>query len=105
MLATIKRFAAIALAGAIVGAILASFIAPQLIGWYNTPGSTVATMCDCAKLAAEVTSKLLWSQLVGALLGAVIAIVIGVLVARGRKAKGGTPAAPATPPAPPSVGA
>ena len=105
MWATTKRFSAIALAGAIVGVIVASLIAPRFITWYNTPGSAQAAMCGCAQLAAEVTSRLLWSQFIGALCGAVLAIVIGVIVVRSRKGKGAAPAAPATPPGPPSVGA
>ena len=105
MWATTKRFAAIALAGAIVGVILASIIAPSFITWYNTPGSAQGAMCGCAQLASEVTSRLLWSQFVGALLGAVLFIVVGVLVVRSRRAKGATPVAPAAPPSSPSVGA
>jgi integral membrane sensor domain MASE1 len=105
MWATIKRFAAIALAGAIVGAILASIIAPHVVNWYNTPGSTVASMCDCAQLAAEVASRMLWAQFTGAVIGAVLFIVVGVIVVRSRKAKAAPPAASTTPPAAPSVGA
>ncbi len=105
MWATIKRFSAIALAGAIVGVILASIIAPRFITWYNTPGSAQAAMCGCAQLAAEVTSRLLWTQFIGAISGAVLAIVIGVIVVRSRRSKAAPPAAPAAPAAPPSVGA
>lgn len=105
MWATIKRFSAIALAGAIVGVIVASLIAPRFITWYNTPGSAQAAMCGCAQLAGEVTSRLLWSQFIGAISGAVLFIVVGVIVVRSRKAKAAPPAAPATPAVPPSVGA
>ncbi len=105
MWATTKRFSAMALAGAIVGAIVASFIAPRFISWYNTPSSAVAAMCECSKLASEVTSKLLWAQFSGAIIGAVLAIAIGVIVVRSRKSNAAPPATPATPAVPPAVGA
>jgi glycerol uptake facilitator-like aquaporin len=98
----IKRFAALALAGAIVGAILASIVSPRMIAWYNTPGSATAAMCQCAQLASEVTSRLLWSQFIGAVCGALLFVVVAVLVIRARRNK---PAAPvASQPAAPTGG-
>jgi len=103
MWAMTKRLSALALAGAIVGAILASIVSPRFITWYNTPGSAQAAMCQCATLASEVTSRLLWSQFVGAVCGALLFLVVGVLVIRARRGKSAA-APPAAPPAAPSGG-
>ena len=102
MWATTKRLSALALAGAIVGAIMASIISPRFITWYNTPGSAAAAMCQCAQLAGEVTSRLLWSQLAGAIGVALLFIVVGVIVIRARRNKDVVPAA--TPPVAPPGG-
>ena len=105
MWAMTKRLSALALAGAIVGAILASIVSPRFITWYNTPGSAQAAMCQCATLASEVTSRLLWSQFIGAICGALLFVAIGVIVIRARRKQNAAPVpAGAPPPAAPTGG-
>ncbi|OGQ79671.1 MAG: hypothetical protein A2289_17625 [Deltaproteobacteria bacterium RIFOXYA12_FULL_58_15] len=87
MLATLKKLSVVALAGAIVGAIVASLIAPRFIAWYVSPGAAGQALCSCPELAASVASQLLQAQLVGALIGAGVFFIVGILVIRRRMPK------------------
>lgn len=82
---TFKNFVLLAVVGAVVGAVVATVIAPGFISWYHTPGGTAQALCDCATLARDITGQLVRGQLIGAAIGAVLFVVIGVVIRVGRK--------------------
>ena len=88
------------LVGAVVGAVVASFIVPPMLSWYNEPGSIspggqVQTLCNLPELIRYTSSRLLRGQLIGAGVGGVLFLLLGIMVGRRR----GAPAAEALPPA------
>jgi hypothetical protein len=89
------------LLGAILGAIAASLIVPATLSWYNEAGflsqpggSQVQALVNIPQLIKYATSRLIRGQLIGAGIGAVLFLVVG-LVASSRH----RPAARVSPPA------
>jgi hypothetical protein len=78
------------LIGAVVGAVVASFIVPPVLAWYNEPGQIspnkpVETLCNLPDLIRYTSKRLLWGQLIGAAMGALIFLFPGMAVARRRR--------------------
>lgn len=90
---TFKTLLLFTLAGALLGAGIASFVAPGWLVWYNTPANGAQAICDIATITHDTLSKFLRAQLIGASIGAVLLLVVGVLLGRRR---GGT-TVPVTP--------
>src|SRR5687768_8868826 len=95
-MATIKKFLAWMLGGAILGVVVASLIGPAVLTWYRDPGPGVPVGFNLAPYARGAMNALLGAQAIGALIGAVVLLVIGVLVHRAAARKV-PPAPPATP--------
>ena len=75
------------LVGAIVGAVVASFVVPPVLAWYNepgaiSPGSKVETLCNLPELIRYTSSRLIRGQLIGAGVGAVLFMLLGLMVRR-----------------------
>lgn len=86
--AMMKTMGVFALIGAIVGDVLATLIAPSFLTWYNTPGAgAVQTICDIRQMSQTIFDQLIRAQLIGAVAGAVVLAVVGVVVARRRMAR------------------
>ena len=73
--------------GAIVGAVAASFIVPPVLGWYNAPGNIspgkpIETLCNVPELIRYTSTRLLRGQLIGAVAGAVLFLIPGIVSAR-----------------------
>lgn len=93
------------LGGALVGVVAASIVVPPLIAWYNTPapnsGVQTTQFIDTRAVIHYATGQLIKGQLIGALIGAVVFLIIGFLVLRGRGHKpqntSGTVVPPRTP--------
>lgn len=84
-MAALKTILAFTVAGTLVGAVVASLIAPGFLTWYNTPGdATAQTMCACAPLVRSTAEQLIRGQLIGAGVGAAVFFIVGVLFVRGR---------------------
>jgi len=71
------------IAGAVLGVIVASVIVPPALGWYNSPGNIgagkpIETLCNVPELIRYATRHLLAGQLIGAAIGAVVLLPIGV---------------------------
>jgi len=86
--------------GAILGTVVASFVVPPLLSWYNetgalTDGKQIQTLCNLPELIRYTSTRLIRGQLVGAGVGALLFMFPGLMTARRRRAA----AAPATPPA------
>ena len=92
---TIALFVAL---GALLGAVVASFVVPPILSWYNEPGAIspgrqIETVCNLPEVIRYATSRLIRGQLIGAVVGAVVFFVIGLLVTRGRAPAGPEPVA------------
>ena len=87
--------------GAIVGAVVASFVVPPMLSWYNEPGSIspgkqVETLCNLPELIRYTSSRLIRGQLIGAAIGGVLFLLLGIMVAR-RQGPAELPAEPLPP--------
>jgi hypothetical protein len=91
-----KTLSILALVGAILGAIAATLVAPSAVTWYASPGGAAAALCDCAKLAHEISSQLVHIQVLGAVAGAVVFFAGGIVFKAGRGKKLDKAEAPAT---------
>jgi hypothetical protein len=86
------------LAGALVGAAIASWAIPPALAWYTTPGglprgAEVQAVVQISEVIRYSTSRLIRGQLIGAGIGAVVGLALGIFVdVRSRR--------PAVPPAP-----
>lgn len=83
----LKTLALLALLGAVLGAIAATFVAPGFVTWYASPGGAAAALCDCAKLAHEISAQLIRIQGIGAVSGAVVFFIGGIALRAGRGKK------------------
>ena len=86
-----KTILTLMMLGALLGAVVASFVVPPVLGWYNEPGAIspgrpVETLCNVPDLIRYATRRLLEGQLVGAAIGAAIFLVLGVILTRRRAA-------------------
>ena len=89
---TFKRILAFLMAGAILGVVVASFIAAQYLPWYNAPSMGQA-LCNCEDATRQTVSAVYRNQLIGLAVGAVIGGVLGIVLGR---TKGPPPALPTT---------
>jgi hypothetical protein len=89
-----KKLLSFILGGAILGAIVASLVAPGLINWWNTPGISVPPGYDLSGTTREIISSFISAQLIGAGLGAVLVTVLGVLILKAFTKRAPAPAVP-----------
>lgn len=97
--AALKTVGVFALLGAVLGHAVATLIAPGFITWYVTPGGTGTSqvICNTAEMARDIFSSLIRAQLIGAAVGAVGFIVLGILVVRARAARAAASSSPLPP--------
>ena len=82
------------LAGAIAGAVLASFLVPPAIAWYTSPGglsggAQIPAVVQIPEVIRYATTRLIYGQLIGAGFGAAVGLALAI--AFGRRSR--TPAA------------
>ena len=75
------------LSGAIVGAAVASFIVPPMLSWYTEPGglpggAQVQAVVQIPEVVRYVTSRLLWGQAIGAIIGGIVGLMLGFTFSR-----------------------
>jgi len=76
------------LLGAILGLVVASFVVPPVLAWYNAPGAIstsgkqVETLCNLPDLIRYTSKRLLLGQAIGAFLGAVAFFFPGLALSR-----------------------
>lgn len=100
------------LTGALVGAVVASLVAPGMYTWYATPGAGVSSeLLNRASVIHDATQSLLRAQAIGTAVGAAVFLVFGALWARGsasrrkrRKLDHPEPAPPTPTPTPTALG-
>ena len=102
-MALLRTVLTLMLAGALLGGIIAGYMAPKYLEWNTTSPYATTTQCDLPAVVRQVAADILQSQAVGAASGAGAGLVLGlVLGLRGRnkrKAAAPPPVTP-TPPAP-----
>jgi hypothetical protein len=78
------------LIGALAGVVAASYIVPPAISWYAEPGglphgTQIQAVVQIPEVIRYATSKLIRGQTIGAGLGAVAGLALGIFIARGSR--------------------
>lgn len=79
---TFGRFLRWAVAGAVLGHVAATLGAPSLISFWRAPRGATDALCQCSELITTTTTDLIRAQLVGAGVGAVVLLIVGLFVER-----------------------
>jgi len=79
-----------ALAGALVGIVVASLVVPPALSWYTAPGglpqgTQIQALVQIPEVIAYATGRLIRGQAIGALIGAVLGGVLSIVVTRRRR--------------------
>ncbi len=102
-MALLRTVLTLMLAGALLGGVIAGYMAPKYLEWNTTSPYATTTQCDLPAVVRQVASDILKSQTIGALSGAGAGLVLGlVLGMRSRKRKAAPPATPGAPPVTPT---
>ena len=89
----VKTTLILVLAGAIVGAVIASYVVPPALAWYTAPGglpqgATIQAVVQIPEVIRYATGRLIRGQLIGAAIGATVGLVLGIMLGfRGRSRK------------------
>lgn len=70
------------LAGALLGVVVASWLGPNYLGWYNETPYATQTMCNLPEVIRKTSADLISYQGIGGAVGAVLFLILGVLVVR-----------------------
>lgn len=75
------------LSGALAGAVIASLIVPPMLSWYTSPGglpqgAAIPAIVQIPEVIRYATTRLMWGQSIGAGLGAIVGLVLGVAFRR-----------------------
>lgn len=97
---TAKTLLNFVLAGALLGIIAASWLGPAFLGWYNETPYATQTVCNLPDVIRKTSSEVLTYQAVGAGIGSVVMLVLGVLFVRRASRKARMQAGPTPPTAP-----
>jgi hypothetical protein len=78
------------LAGALLGIAAASVIVPPMLSWYNEAGylsnaGQPAAMVNLPDVVRYSTTRLIRGQAIGAAIGAVVFLALGIALGRGRR--------------------
>lgn len=79
--------------GTLLGVVISTLLLRSFIPWYNTPGQGVTqSICDYAVVARSNIDDVIKGQLIGALIGTVAFLIIGIIIHRRRaqRPSGGT---------------
>jgi len=87
------------LAGALLGNLVATFLAPSFMEWYNSTPLASQTMCNLPQVVRDVTGQLIRTQFIGSGIGAVVFLVLGIVFMRtqAKRQKAVPPQPPVTP--------
>jgi hypothetical protein len=90
--ADMKNVLILVLAGALVGVIAASYIAPPMLSWYTTPGglpqgAQVQALVQIPDVIRYATGQLMRAQVIGGGIGAVAGTIGGILLIRRGRVK------------------
>ena len=69
-------------AGALLGIILTTWLAPSVFVWWFTPPAGLTMTFDAPKAVQWGMNRLVHAQMISLLLGAMVGLVLGILVRR-----------------------
>ena len=80
-----KTVLILALTGALLGAMIASFLVPPALAWYSSPGglpqgAQIQAVVQIPEVIRYATSHLIRGQAIGALFGALVGAGFGLFV-------------------------
>jgi hypothetical protein len=86
------------LLGALAGIAVASLVVPPALSWYTEPGglpkgAQIQALVEIPEVIRYSTSRLIRGQMIGAGIGAIIGLAVGIVVVRSGRAR--TAAGPA----------
>ncbi|MEQ1729936.1 MAG: hypothetical protein ABL982_16345 [Vicinamibacterales bacterium] len=75
------------LTGAVLGAIVASFIVPPMLSWYTAPGglpqgASIQAVVQIPEVIRYATTRLLWGQAIGGGIGAALGLILAFMFGR-----------------------
>ncbi len=73
------------LAGALIGVAIASVVVPPALAWYTSPGglpqgAQIQALVQISEVIRYATSRLIRAQLIGALVGSGLGLVVGIVI-------------------------
>jgi hypothetical protein len=91
----VKTTVILALVGALLGVVIASFVVPPALAWYTSPGglpqgAQIQAVVQIPEVIRYATSRLIRGQLIGAGIGATVGLAVGIFI--GMSARGRVPA-------------
>jgi hypothetical protein len=83
----VKTIVIFVLAGALLGAVVASFVVPPALSWYTAPGglpkgAQIQALVEIPEVIRYATGKLMRGQLIGGGIGALLGLVAGIVAVR-----------------------
>lgn len=87
-----KTVLILVLAGALVGAVVASYVVPPALSWYSAPGglpegAQIQAVVQIPEVIRYATDRLIRGQVIGAGIGAAIGLFLGVFLAMSKSAR------------------
>ena len=79
----LKTTIILVLAGAIIGAVIASYVVPPALAWYTAPGglpegAQIQAIVQIPEVIRYSTGRLIRGQLIGAAIGATVGLIVGI---------------------------
>jgi hypothetical protein len=94
-----KTISIFVLLGALAGIAIASLVVPPALSWYTEPGglpqgTQIQALVQIPDVIRYSTAKLIEWQMIGAAIGAVAGLVLGIVVVRRRRPRASDPSPP-----------
>jgi hypothetical protein len=79
------RVLVLVLAGALLGVVIASLVVPPALAWYTAPGglpqgAQIQALVQIPEVIRYSTGRLIRGQLIGAAIGAIVGLGLGIFV-------------------------
>ena len=79
----LKTTIILVLAGAIIGAVIASYVVPPALAWYTAPGglpegAQIQAIVQIPEVIRYSTGRLIRGQLIGGAIGATVGLIVGI---------------------------
>jgi hypothetical protein len=83
----VKTTLILTLVGAFIGAVIASYMVPPALAWYTSPGglpqgAQIQSVVQIPEIIRFATTHLIRGQLIGAAIGGVAGLVLGIALSR-----------------------
>jgi len=101
-----KTTTILVLAGALLGAAVASLVVPPAMAWYTSPGglpqgAQVQAIVQIPEVIRYATTHLIRGQMIGGAIGAALGLILGIFMNVGSRRPQRAAVQPATPAPPP----